>query len=61
MKTPNQKAAEFINHSNNSIALIYIDEILKSIKKIKGYDEIKKYWNEVRLEVENYKTNKKIY
>ena len=57
MKTPNQKAAEFINHSNSFIALIYIDEIIKSIKKIKGYDEIKKYWNEVRLEVNKYNTN----
>lgn len=59
MKTPNQKAIEFLKHSNSFTALIYIDEIIKSIKNIKGYDEIKKYWNEVRLEVNNTNIKRK--
>jgi len=59
MKTPNQKATEFLKHSNSLTALMYIDEIIKSIKKIKGYDEIKKYWSEVRLEVTNYSNKKR--
>jgi hypothetical protein len=51
MKTPKQKAIELITLMSKETSLICVNEILKSMRKIKGYDEIKNYWKAVKKEI----------
>jgi hypothetical protein len=51
MKTPRQKAIELLTLMTKDQALVCINEILKSMRKIKGYDEIKNYWKAVKKEM----------
>ena len=51
MKTPKQKAIELVSLLSKDLAIICVNEIIKSFRKVKGYDEIKNYWKEVKKEI----------